>query len=57
MVIIMANVSGQLLWDFCTELLEGGAGYVWGARGEVYTEAEAEYLYKLYKTGTYDKKY
>lgn len=53
----MANASGALLWKYCTELLESGAGYVWGARGEKYTQAEAEYLHSVFKTGTYDKTY
>lgn len=51
------KVSGQLLWDFCQELVNQKAGYVWGARGRMYDEAEASYLYKSYKSGTYNEKY
>jgi len=53
----MANLSGQLLWDFCEELVASKAGYVWGARGNVYNEAEAQYLYKTYGSGTYNENY
>lgn len=53
----MEKVSGQLLWDYCEDLVEQKAGYVWGARGDVYTKQEAEYLYKNYQSSTYDKKY
>jgi len=53
----MEKVSGQLLWDYCEDLVEQRAGYVWGARGEVYTKQEADYLYKTYQSSTYDKKY
>lgn len=53
----MAKVTGQQLWDYCEDLVEQGAGYVWGARGEVYTKQEAEYLFKCYQTTKYNKKY
>ena len=53
----MAKVTGQMLWDFCEDLHSKGAGYVWGARGNVYDEAEAQYLYKCYGSGTYNEKY
>lgn len=53
----MAKVAGQTLWDFCEDLVEQRAGYVWGGRGKVYTKQEADFLFKNYKTSTYDKKY
>ena len=51
------KVTGQLLWDFCLELVKAKAGYVWGARGNIYNETEAKFLYENYGSKTYDKKY
>lgn len=53
----MEKLSGQLLWDYCEDLVANKAGYVWGARGEVYTVKEAKYLLSCYKTGTYNELY
>lgn len=53
----MAKATGQALWDFCEDLLAKGAGYVWGGRGKVYDEKEAETLYKSCGNGTYNEKY
>ena len=51
------KVDGQLLWDFCKDLVANGAGYVWGARGKKYDLAEAKYLLDTYGTSTYNKTY
>ena len=51
------KVSGQLLWDFCQNLVDQKAGYVWGARGKVYDTAEAMYLFNCYNSGTYNRNY
>lgn len=50
-------VDGQLLWDFCKDLVANGAGYVWGGRGKKYDIAEAQYLLETYGNSTYNSTY
>jgi cell wall-associated NlpC family hydrolase len=58
-VFIMATkkVKGSLLWSFCEDLVKKGAGYVWGGRGKKYDTTERDYLYKSFKSNTYNYKY
>lgn len=51
------KVKGSLLWSFCKELVDAGAGYVWGGYGKVYNNAHMKALYNSYKTSKYDWTY
>lgn len=43
--------------QFCFDAANEDWGYVWGGRGEKYTSAERDYLYKMYNTTKYNRDY